>query len=220
MPKIWGQIKNHRSGCYITPTFLSWMFSFYENRLCNLSFLYSIFNPSNTSLLSDNCIRLHVSATVGHHQAWWWPTVAEICSLIQLSDNKNVLDWLNILYCYNTSGWITSYYLFFILMKCHLINLWSTVPQVSVLTKKQLGNRITIANLSQMERILVQLCLPVLGKYGSCCHIRWTDSKFYMKNPRWCNSHNISLYFKSQPTSTLRTNLSDSNVSTLDSGHH
>jgi hypothetical protein len=32
--------------------------------------LYSIFNQSNTTLLSDNCIRLHVSATVGHHQAF------------------------------------------------------------------------------------------------------------------------------------------------------
>jgi hypothetical protein len=33
--------------------------------------LYSIFNQSNTSLLSDNCIRLHVSATVSHHQAFF-----------------------------------------------------------------------------------------------------------------------------------------------------
>jgi hypothetical protein len=111
MLKVLGQIEKQRSGCYITPTFPSWMFSFYENRLCNLYFLYS--------------------------------------------------------------------YKF-----CHLINLWSTVPQVPVLTKRQLGKRITIADLSKMERILAQLCLPVLGKYGSCCHIRWTDSKFYMKNPR------------------------------------
>jgi hypothetical protein len=41
-------------------------------------------------------------------KAWWWSTVAETFSLIQLSDNKDVLDWLNILYCYNTSGWITT----------------------------------------------------------------------------------------------------------------
>jgi hypothetical protein len=29
---------------------------------------------------------------------------AETCSLIQLSDNNDVLDGLNVLYCYNTSG--------------------------------------------------------------------------------------------------------------------
>jgi hypothetical protein len=79
------------------------------------------------------------------------------------------------------------------------------------LPHKHLGNWITIANLSKMERMLAQLCLPVLGKYVSWCHIRWTDYKLYMKNPRWCNNHNISHYFQPKPTRTLRTNLSDGN---------
>ena len=103
-------------------------------------------------------------------------------------------------------------YLFFILMKA-VISL--TCDQLFLrfpcLPNKQFGNWITIANISKMERMLAQLCLPVLGKYVSCCHIRWTDSKLYMKNHRWCNNHIISHYFQSQPTGTLRTNLSDGN---------
>jgi hypothetical protein len=45
----------------------------------NVDLHFSIFNPSNTCLLSDNCIRLHVSATVGHHQAFSVTRLNYVC---------------------------------------------------------------------------------------------------------------------------------------------
>jgi hypothetical protein len=56
-----------------------------------------IFNQSNTSLLSDNCIRLHVSATLGHHQALsvTSPNYVCICNFwwdLECYTNKHSLD--------------------------------------------------------------------------------------------------------------------------------
>jgi hypothetical protein len=42
---------------------------------------FSIFTQCNTSLLFDNCIRLHVSATVGHYQAFSVTSPNYVCLL-------------------------------------------------------------------------------------------------------------------------------------------
>jgi hypothetical protein len=93
LPHIWGCMPPH----WTTTNRELWLW--YIPTFTNQ---YSIFNPSNTSLLSDK----YQATCFGHsgpssglwpkHVAWY------------LSDNKDVLDRLNILYCYNTSGWITT----------------------------------------------------------------------------------------------------------------